>query len=158
MLQFIKDLPGHVVGIRAIGEVDKNDYNHVLIPRMEELVKRQGEINYLLVLETDVQHFTIAAWWQDFILVLKNFTKWKKVAIVTDQKSVVWFSDVFSHLIPGESRGFPLSDLNQAIDWVSSDEEPENEHAHTEISLDQVREENMIRTSNMNQGPAGENL
>ena len=44
MLQFIKDLPDHVVGIRATGEVDKEDYEKVLIPRMEELVRRQGEI------------------------------------------------------------------------------------------------------------------
>ena len=158
MLQFIKDLPDHVVGIRATGEVDKDDYNKVLIPRMEELVKRQGEIDYLLVLETDVQNFSMAAWWQDFMLGLKNFTKWKKVAIVTDQKSVVWFSDMFSHLIPGESRGFALSDLNEAIDWVSKDEESEHEHAHTEISLDELREENMIRSSNKDQGPAGEDL
>ncbi len=105
MLQFIKDLPGHVVGIRATGEVNKDDYERVLIPRMEELIKRQGEINYLLVLETDVQNFSVAAWLEDFKLGLKNFSKWNKVAIVTDQKSVEWLTDISRHFIPGESRG-----------------------------------------------------
>jgi len=154
MLQFIKDLPGHVVGIRAIGEVTKEDYENVLIPHMEELVKKEGEINYLLVLETSVQNFSAASWWADFKLGLKNFTKWRKIAVVTDQKSVEWLSDALTHFIPGESRGFRLSELNEAIDWVSS----EDEHEHAEISIDEVRSENALRSSNKGQGPAGENL
>jgi hypothetical protein len=155
MLQFIKDLPDHVVGIRATGQVDKKDYQEVLIPRMEELAKRQGEISYLLVLETDVQNFSVAAWWQDFILALKHFTQWKKVAIVTDQKTVEWLTDTASHFIPGHSRGFRLSELNEAIDWVSTDD---HEHEHADISVDELRAQNSMRTSNKGQGPAGENL
>ncbi len=86
MLQFIKDLPDHVIGIRATGEVNKEDYVKVLIPRMEELVRRQGEIDYLLVLETDVQNFSVAAWMEDFKLGLKEFpASGRKSAIVTDQ-------------------------------------------------------------------------
>lgn len=154
MLQFIKDLPAHVVGIRATGEVNKDDYERVLIPRMEELAKRQGEINYLLVLETDVQNFSVAAWLEDFKLGLKNFSKWNKVAIVTDQKSVEWLTDISRHFIPGESRGYKLSELDEAIAWVSGDEHP----AHEEVSIDEVKETNSARTSNMNQGPSGENL
>ncbi|HTI58662.1 STAS/SEC14 domain-containing protein [Mucilaginibacter sp.] len=154
MLQFINDLPGNVVGIYATGEVNKEDYERVLIPRMEELAEKQGEISYLLVLETDVQNFSAAAWWQDFKLGMKNFSKWKKIAIVTDQKGVEWFTDFFKHFIPGESRGYPLSELNEAIDWVSHDEEPE----HAEISSDNVKENVANRASNKGQGPAGENL
>ncbi|MFI5161526.1 MAG: STAS/SEC14 domain-containing protein [Sphingobacteriales bacterium] len=154
MLQFINDLPDDVVGIRATGEVDKDDYERVLIPRMEELAKRQGEINYLLVLETDVQNFTIASWFEDFKLGLKNFSKWNKIAVVTDQASVEWFSDVFSHFIPGESRGYKLSELDEAIAWVSEEEH----HEHEEVSVAEVRDTNAARSSNINQGPAGENL
>ena len=154
MLQFIKDLPDHVVGIRAMGEVDKKDYEEVLIPRMEELVKREGEINYLLILETDVQNFSAAAWWQDFKLGLRNFTKWNKIAVVTDQKTVEWLSDALKHFIPGESRGYSSGQLNEAIEWVSAD----HEHEHAEVSIDDVRAENAERSSNTGQGPAGENL
>lgn len=155
MLQFIKDLPDDVIGIRATGEVNKDDYERVLIPRMEEMSKRQGEINYLLVLETDVQNFSAAAWWQDFRLGLKNFGKWKKVAIVTDQKSVEWLTDVAKHFIPGESRGYKLSELNEAIEWVSSDD---IHHEKEQVSINEVKEANAMRSSNKGQGPAGENL
>lgn len=154
MLQFIKDLPDHVVGIRATGEVNKEDYERVLIPRMEELAKRQGGIDYLLVLETDVQNFSAAAWFEDLKLGLKNFSKWRKVAIVTDQKGVEWLTDISRHFIPGESRGYKLSELDEAIAWVSDEEH----HEHEDVSIDEVRETNAARSSNKNQGPAGENL
>ena len=71
------------------------------------------------VLETDVKNFTAGAWWQDFKLGIKNFTKWNKVAIVSDQKGVQLFSDVFRFFIPGTSKGFALGELTEAVEWVS---------------------------------------
>lgn len=119
MLQFIRDLEPHVVGIHAVGEVTKEDVETVLMPHIDDLVKRQGEINYLLVLETDVKNFTAGAWWGDLKLGLKNFTKWNKIAIVSNQKGVEWFSDVFRFFIPGKSRGFSLDELDEAVKWIS---------------------------------------
>ncbi|WP_158827964.1 STAS/SEC14 domain-containing protein [Mucilaginibacter lacusdianchii] len=124
MLQFINDLPEHVVGIHAIGEVTKEDVDDVLMPRLDDLASRQGEINYILVLETDVQNFTLGAWWNDLKAGLKHFTKWKKIAIVTDQHSVEWFtSSIFRFMVPGTSKGFPLDKLDEAVQWVTAKEQ-----------------------------------
>lgn len=119
MLQFINDLPANVVGIHAIGEVTDDDYDEILIPRLDELAKRQGKINYLLVLETDVSNFTMAAWWDDLKLGLKHFTQWNKIAVVSDQKGVQWFTDTFTHFIPGKSKGFALDELDAAVKWIT---------------------------------------
>ncbi|MFD1255204.1 STAS/SEC14 domain-containing protein [Mucilaginibacter terrae] len=122
MLQFINDLPENIVGIHAVGEVTKEDIDTVLIPRLDDLVKRQGEINYLLVLETDAQNFTAGAWFNDVKVGLKHFTKWKKVAVATDQKSVEWFTNhIFKYLIPGKAQGFSLDKLEDAVKWISED-------------------------------------
>ncbi|TWR26862.1 STAS/SEC14 domain-containing protein [Mucilaginibacter achroorhodeus] len=120
MLQFINDLEPHVVGIHAIDEVSKEDVENVLMPRINELVEKQGEINYLLVLETDVQNWTAGAWWNDVKMGLKNFTKWNKIAVVTDQKGVQWLSDLFKFFVPGKSKGFALNELDDAVKWVSA--------------------------------------
>lgn len=119
MLQFINDLPAHVVGIRATGEVTKDDINTVLLPRLDELAERAGEINYILVLQTDVQNFTAAAWYEDLKAGIKHFTKWNKIAIVTGQKLVEKFTDLFSISIPGEAKGYKISELDDAVKWVS---------------------------------------
>ena len=121
MLQFINDLPDDVVGIHAIGEVTKEDFDKVLIPKIDDLSKRQGEIKYLLVLETDVSNFTVAAWWKDLVMGLKHFTEWKRIAVVSDQKGVEWFTDAFKYLIPGNSKGFALSELEEAVEWIKQD-------------------------------------
>ncbi|MFD0765376.1 STAS/SEC14 domain-containing protein [Mucilaginibacter lutimaris] len=123
MLQFIKDLEPHVVGIHAIGEVTKEDMERVLLPRIDELVARQGEINYLLVLETDVSNWTAGAWWDDIKMGLKNFTKWNKIAVVSDQKGVQWFTNAFTYFVPGKSKGFALNQLDEAIAFVTAKEE-----------------------------------
>ena len=121
MLQFINDLPDDVVGIHAIGEVTKDDFDRVLIPRIEDLSKRQGEIKYLLVLETDVSNFTLAAWWKDLVLGLKHFTEWKRIAVVSDQKGVEWFTDVFTIATPGSSKGFKPEEIEEAKAWLAKD-------------------------------------
>ncbi len=123
MLQQIKDLPLHVTGIYAVGEVTMNDYKTVLEPIFEEKLSRIGELNYLLVLETDVSQFTAAAWWRDFKLMVKYYKKWNKIAVVTDQPGVEWFSDVFKFIIPCESKGFPLDKLDEAIIWISEQDD-----------------------------------
>ncbi|MGF7073281.1 STAS/SEC14 domain-containing protein [Mucilaginibacter sp. 3215] len=122
MLQIINNLPQHVIGIYASGEVTRNDMEIILIPKIQELKNRQGEINYLLVLGTGVENFTLAAWWDDLKLGLTNFTNWHRIAVVTDQKGVEWFTDLFRFMIPGKSRGFSPDQLEEAKAWVSGEE------------------------------------
>jgi hypothetical protein len=119
MLTKLDNLPEYVLGIRAAGEVDKNDLDNVLLPGLKALADQYGEIYYLLVLETPVQNFTAGAWWKDVVAGIKHLTHWKKMAIVTDQKAVETFTDLFSYVSPGEAKGFELSELDEAIAWVS---------------------------------------
>lgn len=119
MLQRIKDLPRHVAGIHAVGKVTVNDYETILEPILDEKVSNEGDINYLMVLETKESHFSPAALWRDLKLMLKYYRRWNKVAVVTDRRGIEWFSDVFKFIIPGESKGFPLEMLGDAIIWIS---------------------------------------
>ena len=113
------DLPPHVVGIRATGAVTKQDFDDVLKPALEALHKRTGKINYLLLLETTVSNFTIGAWIDDIVMGLKHFTHWNRIAVVTNEKFVEKFSDAFTFIVPGQSKGFNLSELAKAKEWVS---------------------------------------
>lgn len=118
MLTLIHNLPDHVLGIRASGEVDQEDVKSVLLPGLAVKAEQFGEIYYLLVLETGVENFSAGAWIQDLTAGLKHFTRWKKMAIVTDQPVVEKFTDLFSFITPGEARGFKMEDLKKARKWV----------------------------------------
>lgn len=119
MLILIPNLPDHVFGVKAVGEVTAEDLKSVLLPGLEVIKAKYGEIHYMLVLETKVENFTAGAWFQDMVAGLKHLTAWKKMAIVTDQKAVEKFTDAFSYVTPGEAKGFSLAELKAAIDWVS---------------------------------------
>jgi|GEM_PF-623221 len=119
MLTKINGLPAHVLGIRASGKVTKEDMEQVLLPSLDELADRTGQLNYLLVLDTDVQNFTIGAWWQDMIAGLKHFPHWRRIAVVTDQNPVEVFTDLFELGVPGNSKGFTHGQLEEAKIWVT---------------------------------------
>nr|WP_068890282.1 STAS/SEC14 domain-containing protein [Pedobacter panaciterrae] len=122
MLTIIPDLPDHIFGVRARGEVTKDDLQQILLPGLEKLSEQYKEIYYLLVLETEVQNFTAGAWIQDLIAGIKHLTAWKKMAIVTDQQAVEKFTDIFSYISPGEAKGYKLSELPIAIGWLAHKE------------------------------------
>ena len=80
------------------------DYNFKLTQiraSSKSLSAKFGEIYYILVLETKVENFSAGAWIRDMITSIKHFTKWKKIAIVTNQTAVKKFADAFNYVSPG---------------------------------------------------------
>jgi len=122
MLTEITGLPDDVFGVRATGQVTSDDLKSVLLTGLKRTADRFGEIRYLLVLETDIKNFTTGAWIQDAKAGLQNFTKWKKIAVVSNEKSVEWFSDVFTVATPGTSKGFKPEEIEQAKQWLSEND------------------------------------
>lgn len=118
MIQIINS-PANVVAFRAMGEVSKKDYEDVVIPNVESLVKRTDELNFLLELDTDLGNYTMGAWWEDFIVGLKNFGKWHRAAIVSDSDNIISFTNAFSYIAQGEYKGFKKANLDEALRWVS---------------------------------------
>lgn len=118
MLEKISDVPSFVAAFKAIGEVTKEDYESILVPEIERVDKQHGHIHFLMVLDTPVKNFSMAAWIQDAWQGLKHYRGWKKVAIVTDEKGIEKMTDVFSAVIPGKAKGFTLNQLNDAKAWV----------------------------------------
>jgi hypothetical protein len=119
MIEQIKNLPGNMVGFRALAMVTKEDFENIIIPEVEKIVAKTGKLNYMLVLDTNVKDFTVGAWMQDALLGLKNLTKWNRAAIVTDNTAIHQFTTVFSALMPGEFKGFKKIDMDIAVAWVS---------------------------------------
>lgn len=121
MITIISDVPDNVAAFRATGDVKKEDYRDVVIPAIDALVKKQGKINFMLVLDTAIRNFSIGAFLQDLGVGLKHFTKWHRMAIVSESGVVNKFSDLFSYIAPGEAKGFTHAELDKAKEWVSAD-------------------------------------
>jgi hypothetical protein len=99
MVSILSSIPNNVAGFRVTGTVTRNDYDTVIVPVTETKLKETGEINFLLLVDTEIGNFTLGAWARDFLLGLKHITKWNRAAIVTDDKLFR------SWRIPGLSKG-----------------------------------------------------
>jgi len=120
MIEILKDMPNNVAGFRAVGEVTKAHFTAVVMPVVDEVVKRTGELNYLMILDTSLKNWTAGAWFEDLWLGIKELTKWNRVAIVTDSEMINKFTDVISALVPGTFRGFPPEKTKEAVRWVAT--------------------------------------
>ena len=119
MITLIPDVPENVAAFRASGEITKEDFEKLVMPHVAAKVNTFKELNYLLLLDTDLDKFTAGAWMQDAFLGLQNLTKWNRAAIVTDKNAVKKFTAAFSVVMPGEFRGFGKEDLASAIYWCA---------------------------------------
>ncbi|SNR44261.1 STAS/SEC14 domain-containing protein [Flavobacterium sp. ov086] len=112
------DTTDNIVAFRALAEVTTEDFLNVVIPAVEHLVKQTNEINFLLVLDNDVENFTSGAWLQDALLGLKHLGKWNRAAIISDSEEIISFTNGFNFVVPGEFHGFKKEAFNKALNWV----------------------------------------
>ena len=120
MITIMEDAPANVAAFRASGEVTREDYENVVIPTIDALVEKQDSINFMLVLDTALSNFTMTAFMKDLGVGLKHFTKWHKMAIVSESNAINNFTDFFSYIAPGEAKGFTHTELDEATIWVST--------------------------------------
>jgi hypothetical protein len=126
MIELLPNVPHNIAAFRASGTVTSKDYENVVIPHTEGRLRQTGEINFLLLVDTDLDKFTFGAWMQDALLGLRHLTKWRRCAIVTDNEAAISFTDAFSTVAPGEFRGFRKSELDGAIRWLVEKSRAEN--------------------------------
>lgn len=110
----------NIVAFEFLGEVNKEDFDQIVIPAIEAMIDDIDKINLVYLLNTDLSEFTMGAWWKDAMLGIQNITKWHKSAIVTDSNAIQNFTEIFSHVMPGEFKGFDKVDLEEALRWAAT--------------------------------------
>jgi hypothetical protein len=119
MLERIQDLPENVLGFEAKGEVTGDDYESVLIPAVEELLKRQKNIRFLYNFGDAFTTFDDMALWEEAKVGLRHFYAWERVAVVSDIGWIARAIKLFSICMHGQARIFPSSEFAEAKRWLS---------------------------------------
>lgn len=120
MIETLNDTPDNVAGFRATGKVTKDDYKTVIEPHVEKVAKENNEVNFLMLMDTDIENYTAGAALEDMLLGFKELTKWNKVAIVSDSENLTKAVDAFGILAPGSYKGFLKEEYMDAVKWVSN--------------------------------------
>jgi len=119
MVKLLTDFPDHVAAYKARETVNKAEYEEVVTRRVNEVAEKYGVINFLVLLETDFDNYTFAAFIDYLKISFKHFRKWNRMAIVSDEKWVRKFYEVLSPVVPGEIRSYPINEFTVAKEWVS---------------------------------------
>jgi hypothetical protein len=124
MVEPLADMPAGTVGFRVAGEVEREDYDELLVPELHRALESDGGLRTLYVIE-DLDEIEAGALWADaklgFDLGVRHHDAWVRSAIVTDIDWMARATRLFAWMIPGEARVFPLGELEQAKTWVAGD-------------------------------------
>ena len=120
MVELLAGFPPHVAAYRASGEVHKEEYERVVMSRVDEVAAQYGKINFLVRLETGMEEYSLAAFLDYLKVSFEHFTRWNRMAIVSDQKWVRKIYDVLSPLVPGTIETYELKEYETAKQWVSA--------------------------------------
>jgi hypothetical protein len=124
MIERLADMPQGTVGFRAAGEIEREDYEAVLVPELRRAVEAGNGLRTLYVIE-DLDEIEPGALWADsklgFDLGVRHHDAWVRSAIVTDIDWMARATRLFAWMIPGEARVFGLDELDAAKAWVAGD-------------------------------------
>lgn len=112
-------MPPFVAPFKANDKITRADYEEVINPLVEKIYREFGKINYLLVINTSLNNYSVGAWIKDALLGFVYFTEWRKIAIVSEKKGVKTFTNIFGKIIPGQTRGYMMHELEAAKKWIS---------------------------------------
>ncbi len=119
MVELLAGMPAHVAAYRASGAISKEEYDAVVVSRVDEVARQFGKINFLVLLETDMDNYSIGAFMKYVKVSFAHFSKWERMAIVSDERWLRTGYDLLSHLVHGEIRTYQTDELATAQAWVS---------------------------------------
>jgi hypothetical protein len=116
MIELVKELPDHVVGIVATGRVTNRECGRVLVPALQATLKRHRKIR----LYYEINSRFPGAGWENLTAGDPGSSPWERIAIVTDVGWVRHCVNALRFLIPAEIRVFASVQASEARTWISA--------------------------------------
>ena len=121
MIRLLPDMPAGVLGLEAIDDVEKEDYENVILPAVNAAIAEHGKVRLVYVLGPDFDDYEGDAVWEDLKLGVQHPASFERIAVVTDARWAGPALKIFSVLWPGQARAFPLAERESAKRWAAAD-------------------------------------
>ena len=121
MIRLLSDMPPGVLGLEAVDDVEKEDYENVLLPAVNKAIAEHGKVRLVYVLGPAFDEYEADAVWEDVKLGVRHPASFERMAIVTNARWAGPAIKLFSVLWPGQARAFPLTELESAKRWAAAD-------------------------------------
>ena len=86
MIRLLGDMPAGVLGLEAVDDVEKEDYENVIVPAVNQALTDHGKVRLVYVLGPEFDDYEGEAVWEDLKLGARNPASFERIAIVTDAR------------------------------------------------------------------------
>jgi len=118
MLELMSESNGAVLAFRARGVLTKDDYQEVLVPRLEAALEAADRVRVLVLMDETFRGWNARAAWSNTCLDLRHRRDFDKVAIVGAPTWEEWCVRVANVLVAGELKTFKREQLSAAWAWL----------------------------------------
>jgi len=119
MIEHLKDFPGNVLAVVCHGRVTRADYDSVLVPAAEAALKANAKVRLYYETAPDFTGLEAGAMWEDFKVGVEHWTRWERVAVVSDVEWIRQTVRLFGFLMPGVAKTFSSTEAAQARAWIT---------------------------------------
>jgi len=119
MVELLNDFPPYVAAYKATGHVNKEEYEHVVMARINEVAAHYGKINFLVLMETEVWDYSFGSLVDYVKMTFEHFKQWNRLAVVSNEQWVNKVYDVLGGLVYGEVKSFKIYQYEEARQWIS---------------------------------------
>ena len=120
MIEVLPKFPDNVVAVACSGHVTRKDYETVLVPYVEDALKRHEKVRLYYQIASDFDAIDPGAVWEDFKVGMGHLLRWERIAVVTDVDWIRHTMRAFSFLVPGEMKLFSVAEMKTARDWIAA--------------------------------------
>jgi hypothetical protein len=114
MIKLLPDLPDHVVGVDASGQVTSADYETLLVPAIKSALTIHDRVRVVYQLGPEFTGFTSGAMWDEMKLGILHFKAWERIAVVTDVKWIANATSIFGFAMPCPVKVFANAEFTEA--------------------------------------------
>jgi hypothetical protein len=118
MIEVLTGFPDDVAAFVCHGQVTKTDYESVLIPDVDHRLGRHDKVRIYYETAADFVGVDPGAMWEDMKVGFEHWSRWERLAVVTDLEWIKQTMRIFGFLMPGELRAFPTDEAAAARDWL----------------------------------------
>jgi hypothetical protein len=118
MIKLLDGFPEGTVAVACEGHVTREDYEKILIPRINEALARHDKVRIYYEVGPSFSGIDVGAVWDDTKVGLGHLARWERMALVTDVSWIRLAVGAFRFLMPGRLRVFDTAQAAEARSWL----------------------------------------
>lgn len=120
MIKLLDGFPEGTVAVACEGQVTREDYEKILIPRVNGALARHDKVRIYYEIGPSFSGIDAGALWEDTKVGVEHLPRWERMAVVTDVSWIRLAVGAFRFVIPGKLRVFDMAQADQARSWIKA--------------------------------------